>query len=491
MTHESSATMVIDEINRLSVAYEKAKEYVSKIASSIEQQIDIWQYRRQVILDQVIQMKPSSSYDFLLPKTQRINDLTLDAVQALCRVDLLIEQVLRIDPKSHLLSVSTSQLGTNIPSSHVRHSTPSLIKQQQTFIPAAKVIEQPPLPVPVLRMPQQALSGRVSALITEEKPGFKPITHRLSPNNLENASRPSPIYPYNGNQFLPQKGLQPIRPTLPSYNTVPLQSDHAPSPFVAPPTSQLASNYKMHQQIRAKEKLKLQRIPSGTKWKEAKIDIIDSLSGFYVENLDAKVCEKFSQMQTELHDYYNQLEVNNQLMPLENIAIGDFGVAKYSEDNRWYRARLITCEGHDQIKIVFVDFGNIEIKLIHQFFPLHKLFTDLPAQAIGCSLSEAFPRSQNEHEVIWSEDTIQIFKDEVIDKVVEIHFVNQEEGTEQWPLHFVRIMVDGHSVTSLSSFQQRIDPRPNRFIAEQMAPFLSQQEYILFNVPITEDDFEQ
>ncbi|CAF4453483.1 unnamed protein product, partial [Rotaria magnacalcarata] len=43
-------------------------------------------------------------------------------------------------------------------------------------------------------------------------------------------------------------------------------------------------------------------------------------------------------MQTELHDYYNQLEVNNQLMPLENIAIGDFGVAKYSEDNRWYRA---------------------------------------------------------------------------------------------------------------------------------------------------------
>ncbi|CAF4776507.1 unnamed protein product, partial [Rotaria magnacalcarata] len=80
-----------------------------------------------------------------------------------CRVDLLIEQVLRIDPKSHLLSVSTSQLGTNIPSSHVRHSTPSLIKQQQTFIPAAKVIEQPPLPVPVLRMPQQALSGRVSA----------------------------------------------------------------------------------------------------------------------------------------------------------------------------------------------------------------------------------------------------------------------------------------------------------------------------------------
>lgn len=75
-------------------------------------------------------------------------------------------------------------------------------------------------------------------------------------------------------------------------------------------------------------------------------------------------------------------------MPLENIAIGDFGVVKYSEDDHWYRARLIMCEGHDQIKIVFVDFGNIEIKSINEFFPLHKSFTDLPARAIGCSLSE-------------------------------------------------------------------------------------------------------
>jgi len=124
------------------------------------------------------------------------------------------------------------------------------------------------------------------------------------------------------------------------------------------------------------------------------------------------------------------------------------------------------------------------------FFPLHKLFTDLPAQAIACSLSEAFPRSQNDNETIWPDETIEIFKNEVIDKIVEVHFSNQEEGTEQWPLHFVRIIVGNQSVTSLLSLQQRIDPRPNRFIAEQMAPSLSQQEYILFNVPISDDDYE-
>ena len=87
-------------------------------------------------------------------------------------------------------------------------------------------------------------------------------------------------------------------------------------------------------------------------------------------------------------EYYTDLEKSNQLMALENVWIGDFGVAKYSEDNRWYRARAIMQEGHDQIRIVFVDFGNIEVKSIKEFFPLHRPFTDLPAQAIGCSLSE-------------------------------------------------------------------------------------------------------
>jgi len=67
--------------SRLSVAYDKAKQYLSKITSGIEQQTDIWQYRRHIILDQLLQIKSSSSYDFLLPKTQRINELTLEAVE--------------------------------------------------------------------------------------------------------------------------------------------------------------------------------------------------------------------------------------------------------------------------------------------------------------------------------------------------------------------------------------------------------------------------
>jgi hypothetical protein len=92
-------------------------------------------------------------------------------------------------------------------------------------------------------------------------------------------------------------------------------------------------------------------------------------------------------------DYYNNLEQHNNLFPLENISIGDFGVAKFSEDNRWYRARLLLSEEQNKIRIVFIDFGNIETKFMYEFFPLDKLYTDLPAQAIACSLSEVLKKT--------------------------------------------------------------------------------------------------
>jgi hypothetical protein len=64
--------------SRLFVVYDKAKDYINKILTGVDEQIGLWQHRRQIILDQ---MKTTSSFDFLLPKTQRINELTIEAVQ--------------------------------------------------------------------------------------------------------------------------------------------------------------------------------------------------------------------------------------------------------------------------------------------------------------------------------------------------------------------------------------------------------------------------
>jgi hypothetical protein len=65
-------------LSRLFVVYDKAKDYITKILTGIDEQIGLWQYRRQIIQNQT---KSTTSFDFLLPKTQRINELTIDAVQ--------------------------------------------------------------------------------------------------------------------------------------------------------------------------------------------------------------------------------------------------------------------------------------------------------------------------------------------------------------------------------------------------------------------------
>ncbi|CAF3682977.1 unnamed protein product [Rotaria sp. Silwood1] len=331
MTHESSGTIVIDEIDRLFVVYDKAKEYINKILHGINHQTDLWQYRRQIIFDQ---MKSTSSFDFLLPKTQRINELAIEAVQALCRVDLLIEQILHIDPKSSLqthsiprsTSFSARSLDTNVSHStattvlsRTHHVVPSPSlnsinqQQQQSYTEPTlngKTIGKQTLPMPVLRTSQPTPSNRLSLAATQEKTGFKPIEQQRTSNISENTSRPTPIHP---------------------------QTTHYPA-----------------------------------------------------------------------------------------------------------------TEG----------------------------------------LNFAYPRTPNDKDSLWPDETNRIFREEVADKIVEVSFANTEEGTEQWPLHFVRITVGNQTITNLLSLKQRIEPRPNRFIAEQLANSLTHQEYILFNVPITEEEFD-
>ncbi|CAF3729709.1 unnamed protein product [Rotaria sp. Silwood1] len=491
MTHESSATMIVDEINRLSVAYDKAKEYISKITSSIDQQIGIWQYRRQIILDQLIQMNPSSSYDFLLPKTQRINELTLEAVEALCRVDLLIEQILRIDPKSQIPSTSlpTHSLGANISSSHVRHTTPSLIKpqqQQQSFIPNGKFNEQSTLPMPVIRSSQQSISGRLSTLVNEEKPGFKPVIHQSSPNHIESTTRQSPIYSHNTNIYPANKGLHNTRSTLPSYNTVPVQLHHEASPLVTSSTNQMILNYKDSHVPRGKEKVKLQRIPPGTKWKQAKIDIIDSLSGFYVENLDPKVYERFKRyrdLQKQINEYYSN---NPKINASSSWKYGDYCIVKYTKDNQFYRARIIAVPQMTNIAnkydVVYLDYGNWEKVDSINIYPIRRKFTFLPAQAVPCSLAKTLPYNGT----VWSDQprAIELFEELVFEKFVDATFY-PKSSRDYWPLSFVdlRLSSTKSNIHEYMKNEGLIREVSNEKIFHEFHHLLRPTDYIIYSIP--------
>ena len=43
-----------------------------------------------------------------------------------------------------------------------------------------------------------------------------------------------------------------------------------------------------------------------------------------------------------------------------NPSAGDIVIAKSSEDNRWYRGRVMREEENDEFEVFYVDFGNCE-----------------------------------------------------------------------------------------------------------------------------------
>jgi hypothetical protein len=146
---------------------------------------------------------------------------------ALCRVDLLIEQILRIDPKSlsqprsiptstsfsaRSVDTNVSQSTTNTVLSRIRQPLPSpssnSIKQQSytESISNGKTFGQQTLPIPVLRAQQQTPASRLSVAATQEKAGFKPIEQQSSSIISDTTPRPTPIHPqatqYSGLNFV-------------------------------------------------------------------------------------------------------------------------------------------------------------------------------------------------------------------------------------------------------------------------------------------------
>jgi hypothetical protein len=112
-------------------------------------------------------------------------------------------------------------------------------------------------------------------------------------------------------------------------------------------------------------------------------------SDFWLQIIDESVANQFEVLTGKIHDYATGGggAVQN-LVPV----LGQLCIAKYSQDNVWYRARVIQVENlgpHEddgKVKVQFIDYGNEEIVEADQLLPFQHQFKCLPAQAVHCSL---------------------------------------------------------------------------------------------------------
>jgi tudor domain-containing protein 1/4/6/7 len=110
---------------------------------------------------------------------------------------------------------------------------------------------------------------------------------------------------------------------------------------------------------------------------------IDSPFCFYIQ----EISEDLSQLEQKIQKYY----MNNQIVSLGNPQVGMICVAKYNEDQAWYRATIKEID-HDQriIKVFFVDYGNEDVLSMDDetinICEIKDEFKKFPAMAIKCSL---------------------------------------------------------------------------------------------------------
>ncbi len=98
--------------------------------------------------------------------------------------------------------------------------------------------------------------------------------------------------------------------------------------------------------------------------------------------LTKNAMENLDNLQAEMQTYYT----SSSSQPLQRYEEGVFCSAAFSEDDQFYRSKIIKV-ATDEVQVSFVDYGNQEIKLPRDCLQLPPQFCSLPQQGIACTIS--------------------------------------------------------------------------------------------------------
>lgn len=97
---------------------------------------------------------------------------------------------------------------------------------------------------------------------------------------------------------------------------------------------------------------------------------------------------------------------SDTIVPAKPLTVGAPLLAKFPEDELWYRAEVLApedCEG--KVQVLFVDYGNIEAVSVANTLPIPRHFTALHRQAATYSLGSTSGATPEK----WSEEAFTKF----------------------------------------------------------------------------------
>ena len=161
------------------------------------------------------------------------------------------------------------------------------------------------------------------------------------------------------------------------------------------------------------------------------ISYIASCEEFYSQLLSESV--QFDNLMNDLYAYYGG---GGTSTPLSTPAVGSYCAAPYNDDGSWYRG-VITDATPQSATVFYMDYGNTGEVKSSDLRKLESQFFRLPIQALLCCIDDVTPSN--------SENCTKTFQNAVLEKEVEVTFVNQlPHGT-----YATQLMVDGVSVSDI------------------------------------------
>ena len=117
---------------------------------------------------------------------------------------------------------------------------------------------------------------------------------------------------------------------------------------------------------------------------ELEVIDIDASSAFIVcQTADPKFFEKLNKLQSDLNTFFNSKKGQIHASP----AIGDVCAAVFSDDNCWYRSKIIEfSDDNQQVVVQFLDYGNSQFIDCNKLMHLEERFCSLPACSMLCKL---------------------------------------------------------------------------------------------------------
>ncbi|XP_026132229.1 tudor domain-containing protein 1-like isoform X1 [Carassius auratus] len=125
------------------------------------------------------------------------------------------------------------------------------------------------------------------------------------------------------------------------------------------------------------------------------------------------------QLQVNLREHCSNTPASENFRP----APGTVCCSLFSEDNQWYRAKVLAYSSEDRVCVGYIDFGNSEEVELNRLRPINKELLSLATQAIPCSLAGIKCPTGT-----WSEEAILMVKRLVCNRFIRVEILGKKDG---------------------------------------------------------------